>query len=187
MYELLILGMLGTRDMSGYKLGRVLESSLVPRREISNGVMYPLLNRLTAQGYIEVNEKQTDPRKKKMMHITQKGIERFKELMSSPVPMDAKRESIYRFKFHGMGGVDEATQQQILEEYENANQTDLNIYRSVREHLEHKLQEPESNHDSLQWGVRSLELSIAICETNRLGLINRVHKLNRRRNRKNGT
>lgn len=53
MYELLILGMLTSRDMSGYKLRGILESSLVPRREISNGVMYPLLQKLAAHGYIE--------------------------------------------------------------------------------------------------------------------------------------
>ncbi|WP_252902555.1 PadR family transcriptional regulator [Paucilactobacillus hokkaidonensis] len=65
MYELLILGVLRGRDMSGYKLGLVLEGSLVPRREISNGVLYPLINRLAAQGYIEITEKHDGPRNKK--------------------------------------------------------------------------------------------------------------------------
>ncbi|KRN62372.1 PadR family transcriptional regulator [Pediococcus inopinatus] len=166
MYELLILGILRTRDMSAYKLGRVLGGNLVPRREISNGVFYPLLNRLADQGYIEINEAQADPRKKKMTRITQKGMTRFQELMAVPVSMDAKRESMYRFKFRGMDGVDEAEQYKILEDYENANQTDLNIYQSVQDHLKQKLQAPDDDRvEALQWGVRALGLSIAICET----------------------
>lgn len=165
MYELLILGILRTRNMTGYKLGQVLESSLVPRREISNGVMYPLLSRLENHGYIEFIEKQDNLRKKKMAQITQAGIERFQELMMMPIPMDAKRESVFRFKFRGMDGVDSEAQWQILLDYENANQTDLNIYQSVQQHLKTKLQEPASDHNSLTWGIRSLELSLQICQT----------------------
>ena len=52
MYELLILGTLMSRSMSGYKLRKILGNSLVPRREISNGVMYPLLRKLEDDGYI---------------------------------------------------------------------------------------------------------------------------------------
>ena len=55
MYELSILGALMSRDMSGYKLRQVLGSNLVPRREISNGVMYPVLQQLQHKGYITMS------------------------------------------------------------------------------------------------------------------------------------
>jgi len=43
MYELLILGSLVQRDMSGYKLRCILQNSMIPRRPISNSVIYPVL------------------------------------------------------------------------------------------------------------------------------------------------
>lgn len=65
MYELLILIMLTSRDMSGYKLRQILGSTLVPRREISNGVMYPMLNKMAAAGHITLHREDDDPRAKK--------------------------------------------------------------------------------------------------------------------------
>lgn len=165
MYELLILSILRYRNMSGYKLGKALEGSLVPRREISNGVMYPLLNRLEKQGYIELTENLNEPRNKKMVHITEAGKRRFQVLMQSPVEATSKRESIYRFKFRGLDGVDAATQQQILLDYENAVQTDLNIYEHVQNHLKDRLQGQPADSVSLKSGIWALELSIAICHT----------------------
>ncbi|WP_125981295.1 PadR family transcriptional regulator [Loigolactobacillus iwatensis] len=166
MYELLILGILRTHKMSGYKLGQVLESSLVPRRVISNGVMYPLLNRLTKQGYIEEIASRDESRNKKMMQITELGKQRFQELMLLPVAMDAKRESIYRFKFRGMSGVDIATQRAILNEYATATQTDLDVYRHFQAHLQAQLTNEEPTiAASFEAGLRALDLSIAICKT----------------------
>lgn len=53
MYDLLILSMLSSRDMSGYKLAIVLGSTVVPRRKISNGVLYSVLNRMEKAGFIQ--------------------------------------------------------------------------------------------------------------------------------------
>lgn len=165
MYELLILGVLTSRDMSGYKLRVILESSLVPRREISNGVMYPLLRKLADKGFINFIEDDDNPRNKKVAHITAAGITRFRQLMNRQVARDAKREAIFRFKFRGMAGVDQATQEQILADYQAAEQDDLGVYREVRRHLQEKYDDdPTVNRPYIIWAIRSLELSIAICQ-----------------------
>ncbi|MFZ2942377.1 MAG: PadR family transcriptional regulator, partial [Latilactobacillus curvatus] len=52
MYELLMLSALMSRNMSGYKLRIILENAMVPRRKISNGVLYPLLDKLESKGCI---------------------------------------------------------------------------------------------------------------------------------------
>lgn len=165
MYELLILGLLMTRDMSGYKLRSVLGSTLVPRREISNGVMYPLLNKLAQQGDIELTEDQTDPRKSKMAHITSTGIAHFQELMRMPVAENAKRDSIFQFKFRGMASVDPAVQQVILDDFRTATEGDFQIYDSVKQHLVGKIAEGDSRGVTLQWAVDALDLNIQLCET----------------------
>jgi DNA-binding PadR family transcriptional regulator len=165
MYELLILGALMSRNMSGYKLRKVLESSLVPRREISNGSMYPLLAKLEDKGYIEFLADNTDSRNKKVAQITAAGKDRFLDLMAQPIADDAKRESLYRFKFRGMPGVDVAQQTLILDDYERQTQQDRNIYEGVRSHLQHTLKEPAANKPYLNWSMRNLALSIALCDT----------------------
>lgn len=165
MYELLILSMLTSRDMSGYKLGRVLSSTLVPRRDVSNGVMYPLLSKLANAGYIELTEHHEDPRNKKMAHLTEKGAKRFQELMKKEIPDDSKRESMYRFKFRGMSAISHNEQLKILTDYKNDVQSDLNVFQEVKIHLKDKLIRGASNYDSLVWGTKSLDLSIQICQT----------------------
>ncbi|MBV0930469.1 PadR family transcriptional regulator [Lentilactobacillus sp. IMAU92037] len=164
MYELLILGMLTSRDMSGYKLRGILESSLVPCREISNGVMYPLLQKLAAHDYIEFKVIEKNHRNKKLAHLTDLGAKRFTELMAEPVAQDAKRESIFRFKFRGMAGVDPATQLRIFNEYANSVQADLQAYQTVHDHLHTLMDSDPDNRDHLRWAIRSLNLSISICQ-----------------------
>ncbi|MFC6253603.1 PadR family transcriptional regulator [Secundilactobacillus hailunensis] len=164
MYELLILGMLMSRDMSGYKLRGVLGSALVPQRKISNGVMYPLLSKLETNGDIVFIENPKDPRNKKLAHITDTGRTLFYQLMQQPVPEGARNESIYRFKFRGMFAVDRTQQQQLLQEYADKVQEDLNIYRKVHAHLSAKLTDEGVNQDALKAGIHSIELSIVICQ-----------------------
>lgn len=164
MYELLILGMLMTRDMTGYKLRKVLESALVPRRELSNGVMYPLLAKLEQQGYIQYRENTSDPRGSKLAHVTETGVTEFHHLMTLPVADDAKRESIYRFKLRGMSHVTRKERIQVLRDYEATIQTDQNIYEKVLTHLQEMLANTTIKPDSLRWGIQTLKLSITICQ-----------------------
>ncbi|MCP9333403.1 PadR family transcriptional regulator [Lentilactobacillus hilgardii] len=186
LYELLILGVLTSRDMSGYKLRIILESSLVPRREISNGVMYPLLRKLANKGFIEFIEDYHNPRNKKMAHITSAGIERFRQLMNDTVSRDAKRESIFRFKFRGMAGVDSTTQNQILDDFEAAEHSDLKVYQEVLHHLHAKLDDPTANHPYIIWAIRSLNLSLSICRAKIKWIKNCRQKINEDRKRLNG-
>ncbi|WP_261809674.1 PadR family transcriptional regulator [Levilactobacillus humaensis] len=166
MYELLILGTLMSQDMSGYKLGQVLESVLVPRRKISNGVMYPILNKLAEAGDIIFVPAKADSRGKRLAQITTQGRQHLHEMLVSPVAIDAKRESLYRFKFKGMAGEPLAVQLQILNEYKAAILTDLEVYQRVYLHLKEKLEHASPDRVSgLAWGIRTLELQIAESET----------------------
>lgn len=166
MYELLILGSLSSRDMSGYKLAQVLESALVPRRKISNGVMYPLLNKLAAAGDIVFVSDATNARGKKLAQLTDQGRRHLHEMLLEPVAMDAKRESLYRFKFKGMAAEPVAVQAQILNAYKDAVLTDLQVYQRVYLHLQGNLESATQERvAALTWSVRTLELQIAESET----------------------
>jgi len=166
MYELLILGTLISRDMSGYKLAQVLESALVPRRKISNGVIYPILKKLATTGDIVFVPAKIDSRGKRLAQITAQGREHLHEMLVTPVALDAKRESLYRFKFRGMANESPAVQGQILNEYKAAILSDLEIYQQVYLHLQKNLAtSPTERANALTWGIRTLELQIAGSET----------------------
>lgn len=179
MYELLVLGALVSRDMSGYKLGLVLENSLVPRRKISNGVMYPLLNKLAAAGDISFEIDETNPRGKRFAHLTAAGYDHLHEMLLTPVAADAKRESIYRFKFKGMAKEPVKVQSQILNAYKNAVLTDLQVYQQVYVHLEEKLATAADDQQAaLGWSMRTLSLQIAESETKIKWSIQQLEDLN---------
>lgn len=165
MYELLILGTLMSRSMSGYKLRKILGNSLVPRREISNGVMYPLLRKLEDDGYIIQSADPDSARGEKTAHITDRGREHFQEMMSAPVVADGKRESVYRFKIRAFGEIQPDVQIEILDAFDDTVQQDLDEFIRSRNHLQQKLHVDESRAEHLEWTIQTLDLSIALSET----------------------
>ncbi len=63
-----------------------------------------------------------------------------------------------------MFAVDTKEQRQILQDYANKVQEDLNIYNDVHQHLLQLLTEDKSNKKAIHAGIRSIELSITICQ-----------------------
>ncbi len=74
--ELLVLRLLSQREMYGYELVRAIR--LTSRDEISlaEGVVYPVLHALEAQGALRSKEKETNGRKRIYYGITAKGKRR---------------------------------------------------------------------------------------------------------------
>lgn len=175
MYELLILGLLVSGDMTGYKMKQVLEDALAPRRPISNAVMYPLLKKLEQQGYLAVDAHPENPRHTKTCHLTPEGLAQFQKLMQAPVAQDGQRESIYRFKFRTMGAVDQAVQAQILKDYDAVITTDLNVYQTIYQHLQQLQKQPGADKAALAWSLRAVELDIAISKTKKDWLKQQQH------------
>jgi DNA-binding PadR family transcriptional regulator len=165
MYELLILGSLMQRDMSGYKLRIILQNSMIPRRPISNSVIYPVLKKLAEQQYIELYDEKESEHSGKMARITEAGAAYLKELMLQPVEMTAKRESIYRCKLRAVAVVSKPEQIQILQAYQHDVADDLDTYQEVMDHLTYLLTVNENKKDFLKWSIKNLELAIKLTST----------------------
>ncbi|WP_196246304.1 PadR family transcriptional regulator [Lacticaseibacillus zhaodongensis] len=163
MYELLILGALLVQDRTGYKLREMLGSMLEPQRKISNGVIYPVLHKMAVAGYITLEETAESGRKQKLAHILPAGEQRFNELMTAPVPLDAKREETYRFKFHNLYRVKPVQQQAILHAYRVACQQDLESSRALDRHLQ-RLSESADRPDT-DWIRRTIRLQMAVSQS----------------------
>lgn len=157
MYELLMLSALMSRDMSGYKLRIILENAMLPRRKISNGVLYPLLDKLENKGCISFAEADQDSRGTKIAHITEEGQRYFAELMAKPVAHDAKWDDAYRFKLRGMNYIDMAEQVSILQDFYNELAEDLHVYIGVKKHLTELKNADENMTDYYYWQIRSTD------------------------------
>ena len=160
MYELLMLSALMSRNMSGYKLRIILENAMVPRRKISNGVLYPLLDKLESKGCIGFDEADQDSRGTKIAHITEEGRRYFAELMAKPVVHDAKWDDAYRFKMRGMHYIDAAEQVSILQDFYSVLAEDLHVYSGVEKHLTELKDADETMTDYYYWQIRSTDFVI---------------------------
>jgi len=160
MYELLMLSALMSRNMSGYKLRIILENAMVPRRKISNGVLYPLLDKLESKGCIGFEEADQDSRGTKIAHITEEGRRYFAELMAKPVVHDAKWDDAYRFKMRGMHYIDAKEQVSILQDFYSELAEDLHVYSGVEKHLTELKDADETMTDYYYWQIRSTDFVI---------------------------
>jgi DNA-binding PadR family transcriptional regulator len=81
--ELAVLGLLKEAPMSGYELKKQLSVKLGAFWRVSFGSLYPCLQRLLADGALEVEESHFTSRKKHVYRLTERGEQLFLELLES--------------------------------------------------------------------------------------------------------
>ncbi|HYK34493.1 PadR family transcriptional regulator [Alloacidobacterium sp.] len=122
MYELFLLGKLIGRPWHGYEFHQVINSVVGPARQVSWGTIYPLLQRLEKAGLIqrlsEPSDKE-DGRGRQRYSITQKGKQRFLQLMRSEPRNDPNYRETFRIKLGNFSRVDIETQRGIIDRYLN--------------------------------------------------------------------
>ncbi|MHC9533529.1 PadR family transcriptional regulator [Dellaglioa sp. L3N] len=183
MYELLILSALMSRNMSGYKIRLILENAMSPRRKISNGILYPVLDKLEVKGYIGFDEDK-DSRGTKIAHITELGRGYFQELMEKPVVHDSKWDDTYRFKMRGMNYISAVDQMTILQDYFNELDDDLHVYIVVKQHLTDLREANPTVEDYYQWQIRSTDFVMAILETKMDWLQTQINEIQKMENKR---
>ena len=120
MYELFVLGQLTDKPMTGYLLRTVLQRIVGNRRKISFGMIYPLLDRLEAKGFITLTDSQVDAnRGKNDSTLTELGRKRFEELIKGPVPLNQNTDFTYEVKFRNFHQIELSLQLSILGEFEH--------------------------------------------------------------------
>ncbi len=81
-----ILGFLIDQPMHGYELKRALSPALPPERRVNDGVLYPLLKRMEAEGLLSGRvERRDGAPDRRVFHPTQAGRRAFDEWLRSPV------------------------------------------------------------------------------------------------------
>ncbi|MBD2867258.1 PadR family transcriptional regulator [Paenibacillus arenilitoris] len=120
MYELFVLGELMTGEKHGYMLQEVLKKAVGLGRKISSGTLYPLLSRMTENGWITLREEEETKggRTKKIYGITASGQDRFRQLMAEPFDApDAEAQNTLRLKMVYFQYVDREARLACLKQY----------------------------------------------------------------------
>ncbi|WP_159883288.1 PadR family transcriptional regulator [Paenibacillus puerhi] len=121
MYELFVLGELMTGKKHGYMLQDVLKNSVGLGRKLSSGTLYPLLTRMTEQGWITLltEEETKGGRTKKIFDITEVGRDRFLQLMKKPFDstLEGETELMLQFKLVYFQYVAKEVRLSSLEQY----------------------------------------------------------------------
>ncbi|WP_211747758.1 PadR family transcriptional regulator [Paenibacillus sp. Marseille-Q4541] len=135
MYELFVLGELMDRPMHGYKLHQILSRIIGPTRQVSWGVLYPLIQRLEKDNFIEMSGKDGN---KKIYRITEAGKEQFLHLMDENTIYNADAKDVFDIKFANLHHISSRHQEQIFEEYRQ-------YLCFLQEHYDYGLQMISSN------------------------------------------
>jgi DNA-binding PadR family transcriptional regulator len=84
-----ILGFLIDQPMHGYELKRALSPALPPQRRVNDGVLYPMLKRMEAEGLISGRvERREGAPDRRVFHTTAAGRRAFEEWLQSAVEED---------------------------------------------------------------------------------------------------
>lgn len=125
LYELFILGRLMSQPFHGYLLRQLLGVAIGPTRQISWGVLYPLIRRLEESGLIESRPATGGPadasaegeRQRRIYQITEAGKARFQELMAEPGTYNTDYADTFAIKLSGFAYVSREQQVETLRHY----------------------------------------------------------------------
>lgn len=76
---ILVLSVLETKDLYGYRIIRELEVRSENAFEMSEGTLYPILHALEKEKLLESYWNEVDGRRRKYYHITKKGLNQLSE------------------------------------------------------------------------------------------------------------
>lgn len=100
MLEFIILGALTIKDMSGYEIKKLMSNSTAFFSSVSDGSLYPTLNRCEKNGLIQAQERVESGRFKKVYTITEAGRSVFTDWLQTPLkPFMFRYEMLVRMFF----------------------------------------------------------------------------------------
>lgn len=129
MYELIILTLLMWQPTHGYVIGKVINDIIGPYAKASNGRIYPLLSKLEETGLIDALEDAQGPpdsgRILRSFRITDRGRERFRELMLDVTSNPREYREIFAFKVAALGLMAPVERLQLIDHYRDFCETHI--------------------------------------------------------------
>ena len=123
MYELIVLSLLMSGRVHGYSIIKIMNDLAGPYTKFSHGRLYPLLARLEKAEFIatvdEAFGEQAGGRHLRSYEITEKGRERFHEVMMNITSNVGDYQKLFLHKVQAMEHLEPAERLILLEHYSN--------------------------------------------------------------------
>ena len=159
MYELIILGFLMRSISHGYRISKIINNMIGPYAKVSSGRIYPLFDKLMREGFIDLVTGEGDSRHRQY-EITEKGRQRFHQLMMDTTTNLGEYKKLFGFKFGFIDLLQPNEQIYLVEHYINYCQTHIFFMDGNMEELKQREAEAPINmwktfsimeHTKLQW------------------------------------
>ena len=134
-----ILGVLGFAEMSGYDVKMLIERSIAHFWNESYGQIYPILNRLAAEGLAaRRREKQRGKPDRQIYALTDKGRQELARWLAVPARQEPFRNELLLKLFLGAEGrvADSLAQ---IEHYQAGQRAHLEMYVGIERHLREEM------------------------------------------------
>jgi DNA-binding PadR family transcriptional regulator len=145
MYELIILFLLVRVPLHGYLIAKILNSTLGPFARVSNGTLYPLLNRLEQAKLIAIVDEEGDQspqeRHARTFMITEEGRRRFHHLMMDTASNQNEYQRIFHCKVSYLYLLTAGECLHLLNHYINYCQTQILYYKAEAEDFAHRAED----------------------------------------------
>jgi len=123
MYELLVLSLLMHWPLHAYRLAKIANEIIGPEEQISTGTLSTLLNKLEQAELIAIAEPGSSPfltdRPSRVLAITSKGRERFRELMMNTTSHSGTHRRLFHIKALNLEFLPVEQQLYLVEHYLN--------------------------------------------------------------------
>ena len=143
-YELFVLGELMDEPHHGYQLREILSNLLGPFRQISWGVLYPLIRQLELEGLLasdaetnaeESGARASSSRQRKQYRLTETGRERFYTLMLERGDYNADYRELFTVKLNNFDHLSRTQQLTLLWHYRGYLQVEDFYMRRGQHHV----------------------------------------------------
>lgn len=137
MYELIILGFLKRSISHGYRISKIINDMIGPYAKMSPGRIYPLFNKLKKEGMITLVEGEDDSRQREY-NITEKGRQRFHQLMMDTTSNLGEYRKLFPFKVVFIEFLQPLEQVYLFDHFINYCQTHIFHIEAEIEDLNHR-------------------------------------------------
>jgi DNA-binding PadR family transcriptional regulator len=169
MYELLILWILVRHPAHGYLIAKIINDIIGPFAKLSNGRMYPLLNKMQEQGLIEADTddeavEQESGRPVNRYRITEAGRHRFRELMLDTTSNPGDYQRFFFIKSAGLYLLEPEERLRLIEHYMFYCEAHIRHQRGEADDLRRHIQDESYYNVNLDTVIPTMEHRIEMWE-----------------------
>ncbi len=126
-----LLGILSLGPSTGYEIKKKIESEIGYFYRISNGQIYPGLNKLLGENFATCSQNRCNGRSRITYTITDKGLRAFGEWMAAPIDLRVNNEDLLLLKLYFGSVAPISNSIALMSGFQNTKEENLQAYNNI--------------------------------------------------------